>query len=220
MKDLKEYKHTDWYVFKHYLTKDDVFSLVEKKAIPHYIVKHPISKEETIMFNIDELKEWFYKFNSQYVDANDLPECEINVLLTIDQDTALESIDKIPKELSLTPNLQEFKTASIVAVPCVYFLCRDKKIVYIGQTINIQNRINQHLCDNEKQFDSVFFIHVHQNQLLKVEASLIRYLRPPLNKQKIGKAKKQDEETSIRLLSYLSNKLGSYCATVIDPLYD
>ena len=220
MKELRRYSDIDWYIFEHFLTEEDVMILVDRKIIPHYIVEHPITKEVTIMFDKDELKNWYGDNYTRYSPSDDLPEFETNVLLTVQQDDGLESITKIPKELTLTPNLKEFKTASLVQVPCVYFLCKNQKIVYIGQTINIQNRIAAHITDSQKQFDSVFYIHVHKDCLLDVEMSLIRYIRPTYNKGKIAKAKDKDEAITLSILNYTHDKMGPYVFNVIDNEFE
>lgn len=62
----------------------------------------------------------------------------------------------------------------------IYFLCRDDRIVYIGQAVDLSRRIPQHL--KEKNFDRVFYINVKEEDLNNVEIELIKYYQPEYNK--------------------------------------
>jgi hypothetical protein len=64
--------------------------------------------------------------------------------------------------------------------PCIYFLCLDDRIVYIGQTINLQGRLTAHVL--EKNFDRIFFFECAAEDLNTVEATLIEYYDPEYNR--------------------------------------
>lgn len=85
---------------------------------------------------------------------------------------------KIPAQL-IPLNVQEHFMAPVT--PCVYFLCREDRIVYIGQSINISQRMAQHIP--YKNFDRVFYINVHAEDLNAVESELIEYYNPELNRK-------------------------------------
>lgn len=77
-------------------------------------------------------------------------------------------IIKIPKYFTK----DDFKISGI------YFLLRRNKIVYIGRTINLINRIYQH---SEKNFDSIRIIKCNIDRLEHYEIRLIRYFQPKYN---------------------------------------
>lgn len=61
----------------------------------------------------------------------------------------------------------------------VYFLRQGDEIVYVGQSISVYNRVNQHR--SSKQFDSVTLLPCKPEQLNNLEGFFIRLLRPKLN---------------------------------------
>jgi len=69
-------------------------------------------------------------------------------------------------------------------VPChsqmsgVYFLIKDSKVQYVGQSKNIMARVVAH---TDKDFDRAFYIRVPLGELSNVEGFLIKHLRPELN---------------------------------------
>lgn len=83
---------------------------------------------------------------------------------------------KKPIELDGVPGVEQLWSQEN---PVVYFLCLSGKIVYVGQTVNLLQRVRSH---GDKVFDSVFFVSVEKDQLLKTEAKYIRQLKPPYNR--------------------------------------
>ena len=75
-------------------------------------------------------------------------------------------------------NVKEFFIPQIT--PLVYFLCKENRIVYIGQTVNIWSRIPCHIKD--KNFDRIFYMDVRKEDLNKTENALIEYYDPEYNK--------------------------------------
>jgi len=63
--------------------------------------------------------------------------------------------------------------------PCVYFLCKEKQVVYVGQTTCLTSRLKSHRRD--KDFDEAFFLPVPAEMLLEVEQQLISEHRPKYN---------------------------------------
>ena len=84
---------------------------------------------------------------------------------------------EMPNELKKFP-VKEFYLGP--SHPCIYFLCRDNKIVYIGQSINVTTRMGAHITT--KGFDRVFYMEVKKEDLNRVERELISYYNPELNK--------------------------------------
>ncbi len=67
---------------------------------------------------------------------------------------------------------------------CVYFLRQGSKVVYIGQTTNLNSRLKRH---GDKVYDNVRHIECDRSKLSFYEKRLIRYFRPKLNKQLMNK---------------------------------
>jgi hypothetical protein len=65
--------------------------------------------------------------------------------------------------------------------PCVYFLCLEGEVVYVGQSKNIHSRIRTHARDNVKVFDEVFTLAVPEEECLHVESHFIVRLQPKYN---------------------------------------
>lgn len=61
----------------------------------------------------------------------------------------------------------------------VYFLVKDERVVYVGQSTNIAARISQHV--GVKDFDGYAFIQCDADNLDMLESLYIHVLNPPLN---------------------------------------
>lgn len=62
---------------------------------------------------------------------------------------------------------------------CVYFLIKDNRVVYVGQSVNIAGRLVDHF--RTKEFDRVLYLLVPESELDRTEGAFIRFLKPPLN---------------------------------------
>jgi len=60
----------------------------------------------------------------------------------------------------------------------VYFLISEKKVVYVGQSVQVPSRVQAH---NDKKFDSVAVIRCNEDQLDRLESLYIHFLKPALN---------------------------------------
>jgi hypothetical protein len=83
-------------------------------------------------------------------------------------------IDSVPPELRLIKDLRN--VPQMIKCPGVYFLCKGGKLLYIGQSVQIQPRIYGHM--RSKDFDSAYFIPVEKTYLSKFEAAFIHYFKP------------------------------------------
>lgn len=63
----------------------------------------------------------------------------------------------------------------------IYFLLKDKEIVYVGQSIDIDRRIKDHSY-NGKDFDSFEYIECDKSDLTRLETLYIVKFQPMLNK--------------------------------------
>lgn len=61
----------------------------------------------------------------------------------------------------------------------IYFLIDEKKVVYVGQSVNVFSRVFAHL--GSKNFDSYVYLPCEKEKLDKLESLYIHFLSPPLN---------------------------------------
>lgn len=81
----------------------------------------------------------------------------------------------------------------ITIQPRVYFLLKNKKVVYVGQTREPwPKRIFTHLKD--KDFDSVYCLNCNLDELNSIEGEYIEFFNPIYNKLKPGCRKNNREE--------------------------
>jgi hypothetical protein len=62
----------------------------------------------------------------------------------------------------------------------VYFLISGSRVMYVGQSSRVLERINEHVR-NRVPFEAFYFIEVPRRRLLSVEAAYIKAFRPPRN---------------------------------------
>ena len=63
----------------------------------------------------------------------------------------------------------------------IYFLFENKKLVYVGISVNIYVRIQQHALDG-KTFDDFKYVEIDIEQCINTEINLISSLQPKYNK--------------------------------------
>ena len=63
----------------------------------------------------------------------------------------------------------------------VYFLYRDNKLVYVGESGNVFGRIGEHIREGIKEFDEFEFIELSEIERKSMEAFLIEIIRPEYN---------------------------------------
>lgn len=66
------------------------------------------------------------------------------------------------------------------SVSAVYFLIRNGRVVYVGQSVNVYARIGDHAV--YKDFDSYFILPMPQEMLVAEEAKYIHHFKPVENK--------------------------------------
>lgn len=69
----------------------------------------------------------------------------------------------------------------------VYFLVSGDRVVYVGQSTNVYSRVNTHLSDTRKIFDSWCFIRCERRMLDVLESLYIHFLQPS-QQGKIGQS--------------------------------
>lgn len=84
-----------------------------------------------------------------------------------------------PAEISALPGLLQMPIERVS--PGVYFLCHQGKVVYVGQSVSVSQRVCNHALEGVKKFDSIYFINVPAFALDDVEGAFIRLLKPQYN---------------------------------------
>lgn len=67
----------------------------------------------------------------------------------------------------------------------VYFLIKDCEVIYVGQSVNIHSRIDEH--DRVKDFDTFTYIECEKENLSYLEARYISKFKPKLNYDSKGR---------------------------------
>jgi len=93
----------------------------------------------------------------------------------------------------------------------IYFLIHNDDIVYIGQSIDIPNRIRQHR--GHYPFDKVHYLEVNKNELTRIEKEYILKYTPRYNKTYLDKNK----DTKSLCMWY--HKYNLYAKGNIDNIY-
>jgi hypothetical protein len=111
--------------------------------------------------------------------------------------------------IELEPFAQKIKHLSMTEIKrCgIYFLYREKALLYIGKSLNYRARVSEHA--RTKDFDEAYILplNVDNKRLLKIESMLIDFFCPPLN-IKGGYKKKHDGVLNLRdVLHEISNSV-------------
>lgn len=82
--------------------------------------------------------------------------------------------------------------------PAVYFLIDAGKIVYVGQSKTLKWRIETHLTEGKKVFDSVSFVRCTIDRLFEIETFYIRRIVPKYNDCGVAKSVRAREPWRFR----------------------
>lgn len=66
--------------------------------------------------------------------------------------------------------------------PGIYLLFYKDKVVYVGKSLNPEQRIASHISSSDKRFDSYHIIHCNEEQLKDLESKYILNYIPKYNK--------------------------------------
>tara|TARA_R100001244_G_scaffold18161_1_gene19145 strand:- start:81 stop:455 length:375 start_codon:yes stop_codon:yes gene_type:complete len=99
-----------------------------------------------------------------------------------------DDLHKAPFEIRDIDGLCDI-TSYVDIGPGVYFLCRDEKVVYIGQSVTPVCRAASHKREtsdgsyaNHKDFNNVFFLPWPESDLNSIEGALIRAIDTEYNR--------------------------------------
>jgi len=134
-----------------------------------------ISETGEIYFKKQEIIRWMK--NNLFVE-NEGQELPFRISVYSFNPPEIDS--SIPKELSDVPGLAQY--TDIHFPPCIYFLVKDDKVIYVGQTTNLPARLIQH--EKDKVYSRAFYITVPRRELDRVERDFIHILQPRLNQKK------------------------------------
>lgn len=68
-------------------------------------------------------------------------------------------------------------------IPSVYWLCYKGKVLYIGQTTDILQRVFSHRSYWTRDFDEIFYLPIEdEKERTRLEHQLIAEFNPPLNR--------------------------------------
>jgi hypothetical protein len=166
-------------------------NLAEKREIKHYRLKGEY--EEIFLFDNDEI-------------ISDLDIMEIQALKIPDvikiqcYDEKVTGNDNIPIEISKIDSLFKLPKTLFNSGSCIYFLCKSERVVYVGQSENVHERLVAHM--RTKIFDSVFYFRVGANKMNKYESALISYLKPEYNKTCLSSGNKESSIAESILNTY------------------
>jgi hypothetical protein len=143
-------------------------SLADGGFAPHYRIDGGPPQ-----FRTGELKRWAADYLIERIEGRDLPS-PIRVIVSPPQ---VQDFRKVPTHLREIVGLCDI-TDEIMRTG-IYFLCRDGALLYVGQSVNAASRVAEHY--KRYELDTVFFLPWPGDDLNRLEAALIRALRPPLN---------------------------------------
>lgn len=132
-----------------------------------------ISDAGDIYFRHTDIKRWIKENLYTDIDGQKLP-----VKLFVYSGELRE--EPLPKELAGNENICEYVEINIPT--CVYFLIKDNKIVYVGQSVYLPARLGEH--KKHKDYDRVLYLPVPQSDLNRVEQEFIKAIDPVLNRPK------------------------------------
>lgn len=167
------------------MSPEKIHELTEEGVMPHYKLIDP--------FNGNQVMKYYYR--TKDVENFIIKNCLISQDLTFEPEykfvnfctgISTEESAQIPIELSNLSQMYVIRTDQMLATCGIYFLCKEKKIVYIGQSTSIATRLAVHIEEAAKQFDLCVWIPIHKRDLDTVEASLIKHFKPKLNKAMFG----------------------------------
>ena len=91
--------------------------------------------------------------------------------------------------------------------PCVYFLVRCGRVVYVGQTVCLRSRLASHV---DKHYDSVYFVRCKHDELDDLESHWITELLPELNVKLSNQKARSLRKSGIRFNTMLEAKRQLY----------
>lgn len=172
--------------------EDGIYELPAKSVIVDYLNKLASEKKIKHFLLRGEHQEVYLFDNDDVISSVKVSEEEarkISHVIPIQlQDEKVTPKDTIPYEISRIENLFKLPKTLFNSGTCIYFLCRDERVVYVGQSENVHQRLVEHI--RTKVFDSVFYLRVSAHKMSKIESALISYLKPEYNQTSLKQTNK------------------------------
>lgn len=185
---------------KEIFSEEELIEMAKQGLCPHYVIRNPLNNTEGIYFIQTEITDWI---NDNLLKQKRYKIEQNIVLHYVDYEHhKIAETDVVPSELTRVNGLLKLPLCMINTPPGIYFLCKGPQIVYIGKAKNVYSRILNHINEEKKDFNQVYFISCHVNNLTTFERALIRYYRPPLNHDSDEMLNEKDQLT-------LDNLFGS-----------
>jgi len=198
MKLLQKNKHGVFVMPDDSIIAGYINNLAEKREIKHYRLKGEY--EEIYLFDNDEI---ISDLNIMQVEAKKVPD----VIKIQCYDEKVTASDEIPIEISKIDSLFKLPKSLFNSGSCIYFLCKNDKVVYVGQAENVHQRLVEHM--RTKVFDAVFYLRVPAHKMNKIESALISYLKPEYNKSGLNSGNKESSLAESILNTYGLNFNGA-----------
>jgi hypothetical protein len=148
--------------------------LADRKAIPHARIM-----DGPPIFNRAETRNYVKDHYIERVTPVPDPPPLVMVRYVSPTDGAPDYEDIPPELVAEKAYLKQYNHA--LYGPCVYFLCRRRKVVYVGQSRNLPGRIEKH--STGKQFDTVLYRPVREKEMDWVERLWQVLLTPEYNRE-------------------------------------
>lgn len=171
-----------------FLSPEDFLKLVEMEEVPHYILTNPLTKENIICFLQSDIDDWFQNY-VQFRNQKIAP--QINFNRNERAKFKICPLNDVPPGLASIRELQQIPFSAFDSPSGIYFLCKGPEIMYIGQAQSVFIRVSTH--KREKEFDAVYFIPCHIEQLTPLETALIHFYQPKLNRSTINDVTSADQ---------------------------
>lgn len=128
---------------------DQLEAFAEDGICPHYCVVNPKTGQEMFkLFHSVEINDWIHSEIVHYKKG--LTEPVKIYLNNVDPSEFYpQNIEDVPEELRGISGLMQVPVHHAMEMPGVYFLCKEKSIVYIGKSINVFHRLVAHRIKQE-----------------------------------------------------------------------
>jgi hypothetical protein len=132
-------------------------------------------------FKITEHREWFDHNAIQARGGLPMP-TRLSLIVAAESRPASDA----PESISRLIGLRHIDPAHLLC-PGVYFLCLGDEVVYVGQSVNVPDRVMSHIRESRrptgKMFDRlrIFYLPVPESELDRVESEFIGRLQPKYN---------------------------------------
>lgn len=154
------------------LTEERLLELTTLQLMPHFMID-----KTTPVFDPRDVKNW--------VAANLLEKASVEAM-PLHIQVISNGINEIENDPFCLPSSIADLAGLVYKVsgagsPGVYFLCRERKVVYVGQSQNVYDRIKSHEGNKKKDFDRAYALPVPNRYLRLIEGAFIRLLQPLYN---------------------------------------